>query len=405
MHFFQSFFSKKRIYLDYAGATPVSQEAQAALSTALNATVGNPGALHKEAVRSATVLEGARADIALELGCKPRELIFTSGGTEANNLAIIGYARHLLLTKRSLGGTHWVVSAIEHPSVLSAFGEIERMGGTVSWVAPNEVGIITPESVGQALKAETVLVSVGWANSEIGTVQPIARISRVLREHERDTGASIVFHSDAGQAPVYLPTTVHTLGADLVTFDSGKFYGPRGIGVLYVGKRVQLSSILFGGSQERGLRPGTENVALAAGMAAAFTRIARTRVGESARVEALRDALLKLLQSRLPELVVNGDIEHSLPHMLNVSIPRIQSEYIVLALDYAGIAISTKSACREGEERRSHVVEALGGEAWRAETTLRFSLGADTSSSDIQKVADTLARIVHRSAQLGGSPE
>jgi cysteine desulfurase len=244
------------------------------------------------------------------------------------------------------------------------------------------------------LDTDVVCVSVGWANGEIGTIQPIAKIARVIREHEKARGTAVAFHADAGQAPLYEKTTAHSLGVDMLTLDSAKLYGPHGIGVLYMSNRIQLSKILFGGSQERGLRPGTENVALAAGCAAALRHVASVRASEAPRVRALRDALAETLQRELPGVLINGSPADSLPHILNISIPDVQSEYVTLSLDHAGFAVSTKSACREGEESESHVVKALGGEPWRARNTLRISMGEETSARDITRFAATLASLV-----------
>jgi len=395
--------SDKRIYLDYASAPPVLPEAVAAMREA-EKLVGNPGAIHSEAVAAKKSLENSRARIASLLGCKAREVLFTSGLTEANNLAIVGYAKYLGRTRRTLAGTHWLVSSIEHDSVLASFAEVERLGGTVSHVEPNERGIVSPEAVSAAVRNETVFVSVGWANNEIGTIQPLGKISQRIREYEKHTSqtcvhksdlcgcdASIVFHSDAGQAPLYLGTLVHSLGVDLLALGGNKLYGPHGIGALFIGKELTLDSILHGGKQERGMRAGTENVALAAGFAASFEIVARERDKEAKRLVALRDALARELM-KIPSLVVNGELKSTLPHMLNVSIPDISSEYVTLSLDAKGIAVSTKSACREGEESRSHVVAALGGEAWRAENTLRFSLGRESNSAEIHRVVTEVTK-------------
>lgn len=399
--FFANATKAKRIYLDYASAPPVLPEAIVAMRGA-EQVVGNPGAIHAEGVAAKKVLEDARSRIALLLGCKARELIFTSGLTEANNLAIVGHARFLERTKRSLAGTHFLVSSIEHDSVLACFAEIERMGGAVSYVEPSERGVISPEAVQKPLRKETVFLSIGWANNEIGTLQPLGKIARVLRAHEEAHGTEILFHSDAGQAPLYLSSVVNSLGVDLLTLGGNKLYGPHGVGALYLSNRASLSSVLHGGKQERGLRPGTENAALAAGFAAAFEIIARERGEESRRLETLREELARTLLACIPELVINGSLEHALPHMLNVSIPRSKewrtSEYLTLALDAAGIAVSTKSACREGEESRSHVVAALGGEKWRAENTLRFSLGRETRQVDITRVSRALVEILEKGA-------
>jgi cysteine desulfurase len=389
------FFRQKRVYLDHASATPILRDAVRAIEDATR-LVGNPGAIHREGVAAATLLDNAREKIARELGVKARELVFVSGGTEANNLAILGFARRLSMQGTDLAKTHWVVGAIEHPSVLECFAEIERLGGTVSHVDPGEQGIISPEAVARTLRKNTVFVSVQWANHEIGTVQPIRAIARSVREYETAHETTIVFHSDLGQAPLYVSPQVHTLGVDIASLDSGKLYGPRGVGCVYLANRVELAPVLLGGGQERGLRAGTENVALIAGFAESLAFVARERDKESRRVRELRDTLARDILARIPDAVVNGHRDHMLPHLLNVSVPNISSEYITLALDHAGIAIATKSACKEGEAR-SHVVAAITpdeGDAWRAACTLRFSLGRDTTVRDVNFAASTLAKKV-----------
>jgi cysteine desulfurase len=409
-------FPKKRIYLDYASAPPVSREALRAMREA-EKLVGNPGAIHAEGVAAKRVLSDARERIAKLLEVKSREIVFTSGLTEANNLAIIGAARALERVKRTLAGTEWLVSAIEHSSVLECFAEVERMGGTVHFLQPDARGLVTPERVAGALTPATVFVSVGWGNNEIGTIQPLGKISQIIRGFEKTHKSDlwerhILLHSDAGQAPLYLPTTAHSLGLDLLSLGGNKLYGPHGIGVLYMSNRAALARTLAGGPQERGLRPGTESVALAAGFAAAYEAVARARDSETKRLAALRDEFAKRLEATIPGLVVNGStsltasgMAHILPHMLNVSIPNINSEYVALALDHAGIAISTKSACREGEEQESHAIAALAvaseasakeaRESWRARNTLRFSLGRGTTAADLKRAAATLAMLVN----------
>jgi len=392
------------VYLDYASATPVLPNVIETMTRAMG-TFGNPGSIHQEGVAAANLLKDSRARIAEQIGCKAREMIFTSGGTEANNLAILGFAKSLereVVPRSGLGkargptsalsGTHWIVSSIEHPSVLECFAEIELRGGHVDFVDPDSLGIIQPERVKRLLRTETIFVSIGWANGEIGVVQPIARIKEVLRAHEETNQTIVLLHSDAGQAPLYDGAHVHSLGLDILTLDSGKLYGPRGIGALYISNRVKLSAIQLGGSQERGLRAGTENVVLAVGFAESFAAIARERQSESKRLQVFRETLEKGLRNGIAGIVVNGDLKRSLPHMLNISIPGIDSEYLTLALDNNLIAVSTKSACREGEHQKSHVVALLGGDEWRARNTLRFSLGRDTHAHDIDRVIHTLVQ-------------
>lgn len=394
MHgFTQYLLRKKRIYLDHAASTPILSVARIAMFDAMS-FIGNPGGIHAEAVAGAKSLKASRDAIAAELGCKGREVIFTHGLTAANNLAIIGFARKLEQTKRGLAGTHWIASAIDHTSVLASFAEVERMGGEVTFIEPNAKGIIEPATVSKALRPETVFISIGWANSEIGTVQPLAEIAAVVRSHEMRQGTQVIRHSDAGQAPLYRATKVHTLGVDLLSLGSHKFYGPHGIGALYISNRADIAGVSFGGGQERGLQAGTEDVPAAAGFSTAFVHIAREREHEAKRLGELRAAMVKDLIAQIPGIIINGDSSHTLPHLLNVSIPDMNSEYIVLALDHAGIAVSTKSACREGTDRTSHVVAALGGEPWRAQNTLRFSMGRSTTQADISNVVDILAKLL-----------
>lgn len=385
---------KKRIYMDYASAPLVSQAAVSAMREA-EEYVGNPGAIHAEGAEAQKALESARERVAMQLSVKPREIIFTSGLTESNNLAIVGHARSLERTRRTLEGTHWLVSAIEHASVLDCFGEVERLGGAVEFILPDHKGRILPETVEKMLRKETVLVSIGWANNEIGTVQQLGKIKSVLEAHEAAHGTQVLFHTDAGQAPLYLPSTVHSLGVDLLSLGGNKLYGPHGIGALSIGKRAEIARTLHGGPQERRLRPGTESVSLALGFAAAYEEAAELREAEARRLRDMRNTMAHELEKGIPGLVINGDLSHALPHMLNISIPGIQCEYLTLLLDREGIAVSTKSACREGEEKESHVVAALGGEPWRAKNTLRISLGRETSALDAARAAETLIRLVN----------
>lgn len=390
-------FQKKRIYLDYASATPVLKDATRAFERA-SALFGNPSSIHTEGVLAQRMLSDSRFALARHLGVKAREIIFTSGATEANNLAILGRVHHLKCQGRPLAQTHWVVSTIEHPSILECFRDVERRGGAVSYMEPDSRGVIHKDTVLKILTKETVCVSIGWANHEIGVVQPLAQIARAIREHEKNQGSRIVFHSDAGQAPLYLSPQINTLGVDCMTFDAGKLYAPRGIGML-VGKRNDrdgtptFSPLTIGGGQEFGVRAGTENVALASAFATAFEIISREREREARRLTTLRDVFAKELMTHIKNCVRNGDARHALPHILNISIPNIQSEYLVLQMDQAGIAIATKSACKESE-KSSHVVAALGGEEWRARTSLRFSLGMNTTMRDIKRTIHTLLHFI-----------
>ncbi|MEY4747523.1 MAG: hypothetical protein RLZZ416_572 [Candidatus Parcubacteria bacterium] len=379
----------ERIYLDFASATPVLEET-ARVMEAAGRTFGNPGSLHREGVEAKALLEKARADIAIELGSKARQLIFTSGLTESNNLAILGVARKLELEQTSLRGTHWITSTIEHSSILEAFADIERRGGEVTFVDPDERGLIEPEGFARLLRPATALVSIGWGNNEIGVVQKMSELALAIKNKSERT----LFHSDAGQAPLYISPQVHTLGVDLMSLGSGKLYGPRGVGALYVRDPSRLSPIILGGGQEKGLRSGTEEVSLPVGFASAMRAIGKERAAESRRLRALRADLANGIGEKFPHVIINTDLKQSLPHMLNISVPGEKTgEYLALQLDVAGVAVSTKSACDEGNAS-SHVVAALHGPKWRSINTLRFSLGRSTTKREVDFLLAALVRVL-----------
>lgn len=382
---------RERIYLDYAASTPVCSEAREAMESVLD-VYGNPGALHKEGLRGAEVRDEARARIAKHMGVKASELVFTSGGTEANNLALLGFFNAKEKEVADLRTLHFITTSIEHSSVLSVAEELERRGVSVTYLQPDERGMIRTESVKDALQESTVLVSVGLVNGEIGTVQPLHAISKVVKEYKKE----IVLHTDAAQG-MYVSLVPRGLGVQLMTLDATKMYGPRGVGLVYVERGTNLSPIMFGGGQENELRPGTENTVLYSGFAAAFNRAITTRTNESKRLEQLRDAFLKKVAVSVPEVVINGTGKQQTPHIVNVSIPDIDAEYTALYLDARGIAISTKSACREQEgSDESHVVQGLGGESWRAKNTLRFSFGSETKTADIERTVTVLKEAVEK---------
>ena len=382
------FWRKRRIYLDHASATSPCVEALLAMEAAV-ATFGNPSAIHQDGVAAKNILEFARKKIARTIQCRAEELIFTSGGTEGNNLAILGAITDFI-------GSHIVVSAIEHPSVLEPVAWLEKQGVKVSRVMPDINGTISARDIERAMTKDTKLVSVGWANSEIGVVQPISKIAATIRDHEKRCGVRVLFHSDAGQAPLYRKGVIGGLGVDLLVLDSGKLYGPRGVGVLFIRHGVNLRPIIFGGGQEKSLRPGTENVALVSGMAAALEASAVDRDVESKRLAKLRTMLIKKIAETLPGAAINTEgAKHVLPHIVNFSIPGIDAEYVALALDHMGVSISTKTSCKEGE-RESAVVVALGLEPGRASSALRISLGRSTTARDLEKAIDLLGRVVDK---------
>lgn len=382
---------RKRLYLDYAAATPITPDALKAMQHALRTLVGNPNSIHTEGVKAAAALEESRQTIARFLECKSRNLFFISNGTEGNNLALRGVIESRKKQGVPLWRMHIVVSAIEHPSVLEPVRLLEQEGVHVTYLSPDERGFFSERALSAALKPETVLVSIGWANSEIGTVQPISALAKAVKSYAATQGTLIYFHTDAGQAPLYESGVIAGLGVDLLTLDSAKMYGPRGIAILYAAPRVSLEPLYVGGGQESGLRAGTPTVALAVGMAQALMWVKERRESERVRLAAIRTKTIKDMKRAFPENIINGE-GHTLPHILNVSIPNIDAEYVVLALDHQGIALSTKSSCQE-KERESHVVHLLGGESWRARNTLRFSMGFDTSADDMERAVTRLEEV------------
>ena len=395
--------NRKRIYLDYAAATPLDLGILKKMEPYFNIHFGNPGALHKEGIEAKRVLTDARARIAQSILSKPEEVIFTAGGTEGNNLAILGYI-NTLKEKIEKGGTsikdvHVITSSAEHPSVLDCFRSLKAQGVQVDMIDFNTQGIVEPKKVRKLLRKETLFASISYVNSEIGTVQPIKDIAKEIRAHEKETGASIVFHTDASQAPLYFDCTPSHLGVDLMTIDGQKIYGPKGVGFLYKKDSVSLSPIMKGGSQEHGLRPGTENVPLIVGMVASFIEATQNREKEVERIKILQDHFITLLTQHIPDAVLNGSRSLRSPNNINISIPGMDGEYLVVALDEHGIAAATKSACLEHTDiGHSYVVESLyinkqskaGLGATMAKSAIRFSLGRSTTKKDIEYTVSVL---------------
>jgi len=418
----------KRIYMDYASTTPLGPQVLKAMLPYFREKFGNPSSIHAEGVEAKKVLESARKSVGLILNARAAEIIFTGGGTESNNLAIFGAVSRFDLfpdSRSNLERPHIVTTSIEHSSVLEPIRELERRGARVTYVPVELNGIVDPKKIAAALRPETVLVSVGYANNEIGTIQPIREISKIIRTHNFQTfklsNFKTHFHSDASQAPLYLDCSVEKLGVDLLTLDGHKMYGPKGVGALYVRRGVKLAPIFYGGGQERGLRSTTENLPLIVGFAKALEMAAVSREKESARLTKLRDLCHShILQNvGMTKVIINGDMKERLPNNINISIPKLDpavdfgktisekshtsratkihygasTEFTLLQLDAAGIACSTKSSCL-GSEGGSYVVRALGGSAASAQSTLRFTLGRRTTKGDVDALLKCLFRIV-----------
>ena len=380
------------IYLDYAATTPVAPEVARAMSDALGADAdfGNPASVvHAFGRRAEARIEAARVKVAALIGASPEHLVFTSGATESNNLAIFGVARASAAPAGAGKSRHIVTTKIEHKAVLDPCKQLEREGFDVTFVAPDSSGRVQPEAILAAIRPATVLVSVMHVNNETGVIQDIHAIGEICRER------GIAFHSDAAQSVGKLPVDVSTLAVDLLSFTAHKIYGPKGIGALYVrpSVRARLKPVTFGGGQEHGLRPGTLPTHQVVGFGAASELAARSLAAEPARLQALRDRLWGGL-SRLGGVHLNGEAAPRLPGILNVSFDGVEGESLVTAL--SSLAVTTGSACSSASGDPSYVLRALGRSTQLAQSSLRFSLGRGTSEADIDNAVVAVQLQVER---------
>ncbi|MBI4461116.1 MAG: cysteine desulfurase, partial [Acidobacteria bacterium] len=356
-----------RLYFDHNATTPVAPEVLEAIMPFLCEEYGNASSIHRLGQRARAAVERARGQVAALIHCEPNEIVFTSGGTESDNLAILGVARASSLPKK-----HVIASAIEHHAVLRSCQALEREGMAVTYLPVSAEGFVEPEQVRKALRPETVLISIMHANNEVGAVQPLAEIAAIARE------AGILFHTDAVQSTGKIPVDVKRLGADLLSLSAHKLYGPKGVGALYVRQGVSLQPVLFGGHKEMDPRPGTENVAAIVGLGAAAELAARTLPQESQRLATLRDRLESGILDRITDAGVNGPTQSfrdgeflRTPNTTNLYFDFIEGEALVIALDLRGIACSTGSACTSGAVEPSHVLTALGLPPERARASIR----------------------------------
>lgn len=378
------------IYLDYAATTPVDPRVAERMATCLtrDGLFANPASSHGPGRQARGAVEQARSQVAGLVGAKPQEVVFTSGATESDNLAIKGVAHF----ERSRG-KHIVTSRIEHKAVLDACKQLEREGFEVSWLKPDADGLIRPEAVQAALRADTVLVSIMHANNEIGTVNDIAAIGTLLK------GCGVRFHVDAAQSAGKLPIDLKNLDVDLMSFSAHKVYGPKGIGALYVRRepRVNLEPLIHGGGHEQGLRSGTMATHQIVGMGEAF-RLAREHLSEeAARLAALRERLWQGL-SRIDGVLLNGHPSQRLPGILNVSFPGVEGESLLFAC--ATLAVSSGSACNSANQEPSYVLRALGRDDQLAGASLRFSLGRYTTEAEVDESIEIVTREYRRLATL-----
>lgn len=378
-------------YLDHAATTPVLPEVADEMLRVMTSDFGNPSSVHAAGRRAKTVIEDARDRVAAAVGAAPAEIVFTGGGTEADNLAIKGAAH-----KRRGDGDHVVVTAFEHHAVLDAARALTRSGFEVTPVGIEPDGSVDPQKVAAAVRPSTVLVSVMTVNNEIGTIQDLAAIGDAVRAANPRT----LVHTDAVQALGNVPVDLHAWGVDLAAFAAHKAGGPKGVGALFVRAPVAIEPVLHGGGQERGLRSGTHNVAGIAGFGVAAEVAAKEVHEKSERLAALRDRLLDGIRAIVPDVVVNGGLENRVAGNLNVCIPGTDGETMLLLLDGAGIACSSGSACASGALDPSHVLLALGVPKKLAKGSLRFSLGRTSTSDDVDAVLTVLPEVVGRARKV-----
>jgi cysteine desulfurase len=379
-----------RIYADHAATTPVREDVIAAMLPYFGTGGFNASSLHAEGRAARAGLDDARSRVARRLGAKPREIVFTGGGSEADCLAILGAAR-----AARARGRHVVTAATEHHAVLHAAGVLRDEGFEVTVLPVDAEGRIDPADYAASLRPDTVLVSLMTANNELGTLHPIEAFARVAR------GRGIPFHTDAVQAPGRVPLDVAALGVDLLSLSAHKFYGPKGVGLLYVRSGTPLSPLVVGGGQEAGLRAGTENVAGIVGFARAFELAVAELPLEAARLERLRDRFEAALLGTLSGVRINGSQAARLPNVSSVAFEGVDAPTLLVRLDLDGVAVSAGSACAAGAAEPSHVLKAIGAPAWAANGTLRFSFGKLTTEEDVERLIMMLPKAVS-SLRAGG---
>lgn len=379
--------SAPNIYLDYAAATPLDKEVFAAMEPYFFTEFYNPSSSYLAARKVKSAVEEARSKVAHWVGAKPAEIIFTAGATEANNLALHGIMRQF-------AGAHAVVLATEHEAILSPMNGYDH---TIAFV--DKKGDVPVDALRGCITDTTVLVSVGYANNEIGTIQPLSQIAAMIqqvRDARRASGNTrpIYLHTDASQASPYLDLHASRLGVDLMSLNAGKVYGPKQVGTLFVSSKVSLSPVITGGGQERGLRSGTENVPGIIGMSIALDIAQASRKQTIAKESALRDFLQSELQKRYPHMIVNGNERRRLPNNLHVSWPGVDGERVVMACDEYGLQLATGAACSANKQTGSHVLKAIGLDQSAADGSLRFSLGKYTTKEDILRTIEIIDNVL-----------
>ena len=379
-----------RVYLDYNATTPVDPAVFEAMTPYLAENFGNAGSIHSSGQRARSAVDAARESVAALVGAKSSEIVFTSGGTEADNLAIVGMVEGALSAGNSVRRQHVITSTIEHHAVLNTCQELEKRGVEVSYVPVSAQGVIDPADLRRALRPETRLITVMHTNNELGTIQPIEEIGHIAKE------AGVCFHCDAVQSAGKLPLDVGRLGVDLLSISAHKIYGPKGTGALYVRSGVSIEPLFRGGHAERDRRAGTENVPGIVGMGQAAELAREHLAADSGRIRALRDRLEKALLEKIPAARVNGDRTRRVPNTANFTFSSAGGEALVIALDLQGVECSSGAACSSGSVEPSHVLTAIGLSDDEARSSIRISLGRPTTAAEIDQAVRVIPGVVER---------
>jgi cysteine desulfurase len=373
----------RRIYLDHAATTPTHPEVVKAMLPYFTDAFGNPSSIYSYGLEAKGAIEEARTKVAELIGARSEEIIFTSGGTEADNFALKGVAY-----ANEHKGNHIITTPIEHHAVMEACKFLERRGFMITYLSVDEYGLVNPQDVKKAITAKTILISVMHASNEVGTIEPISEIGKIAKE------AGVYFHTDAVQAVGHIPVNVDELKVDLLSISAHKLYGPKGAGALYIRKGTRSVSLIHGGEQEKRRRAGTENVPAIVGLGKAMEIAGQTMNREVERLSYLRDKLIEGLVERIDNIRLNGHPRKRLPNNVNVSVDFVEGESMLLNLDLEGICASTGSACSSSSLEPSHVLLALGLPAEQAHGSLRFTLGRENTEADVERVLEVLPRIV-----------
>lgn len=384
---------KREIYLDYAAATPVDSWVFKKMRPFFGLEYGNPRSLHRKGVVASQAVAESRKRIAMSLGARQKEIIFTGSGTESNNMALFGVVRS---AKEHIKKPHIIISAIEHASVKNPVEKLKEAGCDVSVVPVGKNGVVSEDAVLKEIQKNTVLISIMMVNNEIGTIQPIREIAREIKKKRSGHALYPLFHTDASQAPRFLSLNVATLGVDLLTLDASKIYGPKGVGLLYVRDGTPLEPLMYGGGQERGLRPGTENVAGIVGFAEALSLCDKERIDEVKHLARLKKELVDGITNHIPNAMIHSQPKNGVPGIVNISFPQIPGDELLIALEAEGIYVATGSACGAEKNNESFVIRALGVPKSFLGRSIRFSFGRDNTKKDITTTVRALKEVLTR---------